>query len=475
MNEAGMSDLTWVQNMKSFFSVFAVILIMFIPLIGCAADEGHLISFHNGEAAGFMDMSGNTVVEAQYQAADQFHEGLAAVRSENLWGYIDSSGAKVIDHQYQIAMGFNKFGISRVKTPSGHWGAIDKTGREIIPAKYEMLTKFENDRAFIQENGLFGVITSKGAVTTPPKFENVDLSIFTSLVRFKSGDFWGYFDPDNGREVIPAKYIRAGPFYEGLARVATIEEGVDPSMSVFMPDQQKIGFVDENGKETIPLIHDFSTPKIQTGPIKKVVKDKQISFFNRHGEKLCEIQDGFYASEFVAGHAQYRSNKRPLRFGYIDESCEVVLDLEYEDLSDYGDIITFEKNGKSGFMDKSFEVLKTFPYDWVREPDNFGFMTFSKRSREGIMNSDYEVILKPKYEFIYSFRAGVTIAFDEPGNIFLVNEKGETVAGPIKKDHTPIWGDVFISISFCGKRYAINSNTGEPIGFTWKEYSSCKE
>ena len=58
-----------------------------------------------------MDLNGKQVIAAKYQASNQFHNGLAAVRLDNLWGYIDPTGEVVIAPQFSAATDFNENGL----------------------------------------------------------------------------------------------------------------------------------------------------------------------------------------------------------------------------------------------------------------------------------------------------------------------------------------------------------------------------
>jgi hypothetical protein len=57
-------------------------------------------------------------------------------------------------------------------------------------------------------------------------------------------DKWGFID-ENGKEVVPLKYDKVNPYQDGLARVQS---------------NYKWGFIDKNGKEIVPLKYDEVNP-----------------------------------------------------------------------------------------------------------------------------------------------------------------------------------------------------------------------
>lgn len=58
------------------------------------------------EKLGYIDTMGTLVIPPKYDNADNFSEGLAAVKINNKWGYIDKTGAMVIPAKYDTAWGF---------------------------------------------------------------------------------------------------------------------------------------------------------------------------------------------------------------------------------------------------------------------------------------------------------------------------------------------------------------------------------
>ncbi len=66
----------------------------------------------------------------------QFSEGLAPVSVGEKFGYIDMTGTMVIEPQFDIANPFSE-GLAAVVGDNYLWGFIDKTGTVVIPTQYE--------------------------------------------------------------------------------------------------------------------------------------------------------------------------------------------------------------------------------------------------------------------------------------------------------------------------------------------------
>ena len=56
---------------------------------------------------GYIDPSGNMVIQPEYDAAGMFSEGRAAVLSDGLWGYVNATGEVVLSLQYSQAGRFS--------------------------------------------------------------------------------------------------------------------------------------------------------------------------------------------------------------------------------------------------------------------------------------------------------------------------------------------------------------------------------
>ncbi|MEP7355078.1 MAG: WG repeat-containing protein [Acidobacteriota bacterium] len=120
---------------------------------------------------GFIDKSGKLVIPARFAEANDFAEGMAAVRVEegvdSKFGYLDQTGAFAIMPQFNQAYAFSE-GLAAVEiggTAVDHqllgatWGFIDKAGEFRIPATFAYAYTFIKGRALVVnkpgENGRF--------------------------------------------------------------------------------------------------------------------------------------------------------------------------------------------------------------------------------------------------------------------------------------------------------------------------------
>ena len=127
-------------------SLFAALLLCILPFPPAAAAHEARI-----------------VIEYEYSDARDFHEGLAAVKSNDAWGYIDNLGRIVVPFVHRIpeAGDFSE-GLAFV---GDHF--IDTNGRAALEGKtFEDARPFSQGLAAVQSGGRWGYIDLTGKFVT---------------------------------------------------------------------------------------------------------------------------------------------------------------------------------------------------------------------------------------------------------------------------------------------------------------------
>ncbi len=189
--------------------------------------------FPIGGYFGFIDKTGALVIAATFFIAQDFSEGLAAVRveetKESKYGYIDHAGKFAIPQRFNQAAPFSE-GLASVETSArivGNqveniaYGFIDKTGKLAIPAAYEFAGSFSEGlaRIAISLGKSMGFIDRKGSIVVAPRFTQAwDFSDGLAAV---CGEECVYIDRQGSEAV---KGVRAWwPFVDGLAVTGYID------------------------------------------------------------------------------------------------------------------------------------------------------------------------------------------------------------------------------------------------------------
>lgn len=109
------------------------------------------------EKFGFFDLELKRAFPGEFDGADPFFEGLAAVKNKDgLWGFIDTCGVIRIPHIYRQKPGPFHSGLAMVIGQRLQVGFIDQTGDLIIPPNYSRSTHFYKGKAIAMKAGVEG-------------------------------------------------------------------------------------------------------------------------------------------------------------------------------------------------------------------------------------------------------------------------------------------------------------------------------
>lgn len=126
---------------------------------------------------GFINTDGDVVIPPEWGEADDFSEGLAAVRridphtdeamvrkdpDDYLWGFIDTEGDVVIDFQFEQVRSFRD-GYA-VFGEDGKFGCIDRAGNVAIPANFGDIDGFAGEFGVAIVDGRIAVIDRDGNI-----------------------------------------------------------------------------------------------------------------------------------------------------------------------------------------------------------------------------------------------------------------------------------------------------------------------
>lgn len=117
----------------------------------------------------YIDDQMQIVVDFSYAEAQPFGDGLAAVKISDRWGYIDVDGQLAIDPKFISAGVFNE-GLAPVRLASNQFGYANTQGELAISEQFDAARPFYEERAVVQQDGLWGVIDRQGNWVVQPTF-----------------------------------------------------------------------------------------------------------------------------------------------------------------------------------------------------------------------------------------------------------------------------------------------------------------
>jgi hypothetical protein len=200
---------------------------------------------------GYVDSAGKFVVSPQFDSAEPFSEGLAAVQLHKRFGYIGPDGRFVIQPKYSAAKPFKgDLALVATRQPLEPLGSeygefrlaqityVDRSGREIrAPLSVRRAASFSDGLAAVVPDSVLrlrggcakgGYLNVRGEWAIEPQFDDLrdfseGLAAVNSGARCGIGGKWGYVGKD-GKVVVPFQYKFAGEFKSGHACVAQAEQ-----------------------------------------------------------------------------------------------------------------------------------------------------------------------------------------------------------------------------------------------------------
>jgi hypothetical protein len=246
--------------MSVFWQVLTILLFFEVPSVGQGPlpppphgreiENSPLKPAQQGGKWGYVDPTGKFIIAAQFDSADLFSEGAAAVELNKRFGYIGTDGHVAIQPKYFRAGPF-KEGFAWVMTRkpwtpfgTGEYGFvarlgqgtfIDHSGREVRrPFPIAGISNFSEGLAAVRPgkvsegySGKVGYLNGDGKWSIKPQFDEAHdfsegLAAVNQGAKGHMGGKWGYIDKD-GTLVIPARYGYAGQFKNERACVEEAE------------------------------------------------------------------------------------------------------------------------------------------------------------------------------------------------------------------------------------------------------------
>jgi hypothetical protein len=340
---------------------------------------------------GFIDRSGNVVIQPQFQGVYDFSNGLAKIYVGGKFdtAYIDETGKIVIEPLFDIggifSEGFAWVGFDPTKTEykignkthyssqSSHSfnykiGFIDKSGKFITEPIFTFAGNFSEGLAFVRtKENKFGFIDKTGKFVITPKFDWADNFSEGLALVFVKGKY-GFIDK-TGKIIIKPQFTKAESFSEGLACVkigGTVREpnfGMQ-NITTTIADTN-YAYIDKTGKVVF---------RIKAGEARSF--SEGLARFERFGKN----GDGFVdktgkividpkvdaAGEFSEGLAEVFLPGDDYSFGFIDKSGNVIIKTNYHLVDDFknglAEIQELNRNDdvvntKYGYIDKTGKVV----------------------------------------------------------------------------------------------------------------------
>lgn len=293
----------------------------------------------SGYKYGYIDKTGKTIIQTQYDRAFDFQGGLAYVEKNKEGRFINTTGATAITMfpKYEYA-GNCDDGLIRFKQ-NNRLGFMDKNGKIVLPAIYYFVGIFYDGiteiRDSLTEN--MGVINKKGDTIVPIIFDQVGIRS-KNLISVKVRDRAGFLDK-KGNMVIPMVF--------DYAAVSESEFGT----ASLDGENYKVYKQDNLIKvKLMPKANDNMPP------------------IDINNDSSKDLQDGYFHPpyQYYGGQPQLAPVIKNGKIGFINKENKLVIPFIYKySYSFSGNLVAVHNGKKWGFINSENKVIVPFIYDKV--------------------------------------------------------------------------------------------------------------
>ena len=350
---------------------------------------------------GLVDLQGKTVLAPTFNSIEEKQPYFIACSK--------TKGCSVYNENLQLVLkeAYNSIELGCegqfIVEKNGKYGVVSEKGAVILPLKYNKINSNKNGY-IVKLNEKAGLFTSEGKEVIPMNYKSVytdkiddNIPILAQLNDNEAG--YGYINTKN-EWVIPPTYQYAFAFQQGLAKVWKV-------VPLYINLKGEV------------VIQDFDTFLI--GPsdniyivavrkeCKAVRKECKYMIYDLNGNLLDTYDD---LKNNWSGNAIF-GVKKGGKWGYIDGYGKVIVPLEYEDVSNFNEgLAPVRKDDKWGYINLKNEVV--IPFEFTSKYVGFfknGVAEYYDDSRgTGLINLKGEIIAKPKYDSIEYVNGNIAIA-----------------------------------------------------------------
>lgn len=323
-------------------------------------------------------------------------------------GYCDrKSGNLIIKYQFEYADDFSE-GLAAVINDEGNAYYIDMTGEKafVTPEGVTDIAGFSEGLARIKMDGKYGYIDNKGEIVIEPQFEDAGaffkdgVALVKELVNIKGTEFasrYGWIDK-TGKVIIKPRFTYAQNFSDGLAMVSYIKG-----------KKMIIGFIDKTGKEVVTLDEDTSMFMLYN---RDVFRE---DFEDRYG-----FSDGLAWIMNPKTGRYYTINKR----GNIE--FKDVVAIEAHRFSEGLSAIRLMDDHGWAYLNKSGKVVIP-PMQGIAHSFSDGLAPILIGDKYGYMDKQGKVVIKPQFIHAGDFSDGMANVMTRDESIHYIDKTGKSI------------------------------------------------
>ncbi len=402
-----------------------------------------LVVVRIGSKYGYKTLNGKSIIDAKYDYAENFRDGIALVKSNPKSKLLNLDGNVVEAINYSKDSIRHNWGNFHDKKPVKMlvWDCqfLNTKGELVLDlSEYHNAYSFADGKAKVIKGDKFNYINKNGDLLF--KWNELPQNYHATA---KDGKF-GYVDKNN-KIVIDYKFDYAYDFKEGIAKVreGNKYDGVyflinekgktisgkfdaiaDFSNEIAIVEKiNKNAIIDKEGNITsnwYDKINDFqlNTALVQNG--------NKFGFINNNGDFMSQWYDE--AKNFVNTRAKVKLDGK---WGFVNEDGVLVVKTNYDFVWDFNNnLAKVQKDKKFNFVDKKGELVSNGWYEKIYEYSD-GLAAVCKEGKWGYINIDGLLVIDCIYDRVFAFTDGSAMVIRK-GVYINIDKKGEEIIEEIE-------------------------------------------
>lgn len=401
-----------------------------------------LITFYLNGKYGVLDLTGKTIIPAQYDHVELHKDYIIASRvilSEIRYSLFNKKGELISKDRYTEILQGNE-DIFPVKHKE-KWGFINNRGEEVIICKFDSVLSFAQGKAKVYYLGGCGIIDQKGSWLIKPFYEDLNEVQGNNTYLYSKGHTYTFIDEREEKIYRTTNHI----YKHDLGFVEKEEDGKSrliraDGSSVF---EHHFDSVSALLSDTVLYLYKNGETAIITKKGKFLMKyDKRFQEIHPPSENFigCKI-GGKYGFVDMNGKLRIANQYEAIgkfsegltcvkimsKWGFIDKAERWIIQPFYEYASDFKNgISVIKKNGKYGLINKEGENILPYEYDKIEELPSGNYRIY-KNNLAGLVNARGKLILHAKFDHLSDLNNGFVVVEREQKKGLISNKGVSTI------------------------------------------------
>lgn len=318
----------------------------------------YYIAVQHGKS-GILDRNGQPVVPFEYDSISITEQGFALLGKgrtlppgppaiEGLWGLRNLlTGGEILPVKYNGILASDDSLVFTVDY-NGKAGVIDRTGKFVVPlGTFDYIGGFNSGYAMVEKNNKRGFINETGKIVVPVTYDDIPNGFTNGIGIARKGNKVGVINT-SGRTIIQFKYDSGTVYSNGIislqlgSKTTVMKNGtvIAPAGKydsvyavegnlIFVGRSGKVGAIDTNGKQVVPLI--YSGVRETKKGLVIVAVNGMCAVINQSGRVIVPLAKfggiGIQDNGFIVV-----SDEKGYKWGLIDSKGNTVLKREFDSI-----------------------------------------------------------------------------------------------------------------------------------------------